>query len=128
MLAQRRRNARLLTTGLAEIPGIESQKVTPGGVHAWHQYCLRVKPAEFGCNRDSLAERLKEKGIATGVHYPRGLHQQPVFEELYGPLKLPVTEKISEEILAIPVHHGLTPDDVEAVVESIKSISLCCKP
>lgn len=128
MLAVRRRNAGLLTAGLAAIPGIKSQKVTPGGLHAWHQYCLRVEPGEFGCDRDSLAERLKEKGIDTGVHYPRGLHQQPVFEELYGPLMLPVTEKISEEILAIPVHHGLTPDEVETIVESIKSISLGCKP
>jgi dTDP-4-amino-4,6-dideoxygalactose transaminase len=79
-----------------------------------------VDPVEFGSNRDSLAERLKEKRIASGVHYPRGLHQQPVFEKLYGPLKLPVTEKITEMILAIPVHHGLTPDDAKTIVEAIK--------
>ncbi len=120
MLVRRRLNARLLTEGLADVPGIKLQKVTPGAAHAWHQYCLLVDPAQFGCNRDSLAEKLKEKGIDSGVHYPRGLHQQPVFEELYGPGKLPVTEAICEKILAIPVHHGLTPDDARAVVDAIK--------
>jgi dTDP-4-amino-4,6-dideoxygalactose transaminase len=83
-----------------------------------------VDPEEFGANRDSLAERLKEKRIASGVHYPRGLHQQPIFEKLYGPLKLPVTEKITETILAIPVHHGLTPDDAKTIAEAIKEIRL----
>jgi perosamine synthetase len=120
MLIRRRLNAQVLTSGLADVPGIGLQKVTPGAAHAWHQYCLVVDLAQFGCNRDSLAERLNEKGIASGVHYPRGLHQQPAFEELYGPLKLPVTEAIAEKILAIPVHHGLTPDEAKTIVEAIK--------
>jgi perosamine synthetase len=120
MLVRRRQNARVLTSGLADIPGIGLQKVTPGGAHAWHQYCLVVDPGRFGCNRDFLADRLKEKGIASGVHYPRGLHQQPVFEELYGPLRLPVTEAVSENILAIPVHHGLTADDAKTIVDAIR--------
>ena len=121
MLAKRRLNACILTAGLAEIPGIRLQKVTPEGMHAWHQYCLLVDPARFGLDRDSLSEKLKEQGIATSVHYPRGLHQQPIFEELYGRSKLPVTEKIAESILAIPVHHGLTPDDAETIVKAIKN-------
>ncbi len=122
MLVKRRVNAEILTAGLADVAGLRPQEVTPGGAHAWHQFCLLVDPAEFGSNRDSLSERLEEKGIASGVHYPRGLHQQPVFEKLYGRLKLPVTEKIAETILAIPVHHGLTPDDVKTIVEAIKEI------
>ena len=120
MLSKRRLNAEILTRGLADVPGIRPQKLTSGGVHAWHQYCLVVDPDEFGCNRDTLADWLKEKGIASGVHYPRGLHQQPVFEKLYGPLKLPVTEATAEKILAIPVHHGLAPDDADTVVEAIR--------
>ena len=120
MLAKRRLNAATLTAGLADVSGIRPQKVTPDGMHAWHQYCLLVDSARFGLNRDSLADKLKEKGIASSVHYPRGLHQQPIFQELYGRSKLPVTEKVAESILAIPVHHGLTPGDAEAIVEAIK--------
>jgi perosamine synthetase len=120
MLARRRANAQVLSAGLASIPGIRAQKTTRQGVHAWHQYCLVVDEDQFGCSRDGLAERLKQRGVGSGVHYPRGLHQQPVFEQLYGPLSLPVTEKTAETILALPVHHGLTVDDARAVVEAVR--------
>ncbi|MGC8492287.1 MAG: DegT/DnrJ/EryC1/StrS family aminotransferase [Syntrophobacteraceae bacterium] len=121
MLAVRRANAEVLTAGLADVPGIRAQKIGREGLHARHQYCVVIDAEKFGCSRDSLAERLREQGIGSGVHYPRGLHQQPVFEELYGPLTLPVTEKTAETILALPVHHGLTPEDAAAVVAAIKN-------
>jgi perosamine synthetase len=120
MLAVRRRNGALLNEGLADVPGIQPQRLTPDSVHAWHQYCIVVEPRAFGCDRDTLAQRLKEKGIATGVHYPRGLHQQPIFQELYGSVSLPHTEYLAEHILALPVHHGLSPDDVSRIVASVR--------
>lgn len=121
MLAIRRRNAKLLNQGLADLPGIRPQMITPNSDHAWHQYCVVVDPVAFGCDRDTLAQRLKEKGIATGVHYPRGLHQQPIFEELYGKSTLPHTESLALNILALPVHHGLSEADVEAIVEGVRT-------
>jgi perosamine synthetase len=123
MLAIRRRNARLLNDGLADIRGISPQRVTAEAVHAWHQYCVLVEPEAFGCNRDELANRLKEKGIASGVHYPRGLHQQPIFETLYGKIELKNTEVAANTILALPVHHGLTEAQVEQVAAAVESIS-----
>ncbi|MDR3568764.1 MAG: DegT/DnrJ/EryC1/StrS family aminotransferase [Syntrophobacteraceae bacterium] len=120
MLAQRRANAHILSAGLAGLRGIRAQKISGQGTHAWHQYCVLVDPDEFGCSRDCLAERLQEKGVASGVHYPRGLHQQPVFEKLYGLSNLPVTEKTAQTILALPVHHGLTVDNAKAVVEAVR--------
>lgn len=119
MLAVRCRNAALLDEGLAGIRGLHPQVVTPDSRHARHQYCIVVEAEQFGCNRDTLAGRLKEDGIATGVHYPRGLHQQPVFEERYGKSSLPSTEYLAENILAIPVHHGLEEGDVYRVIDAI---------
>lgn len=121
MLAVRRRNAAIFNEGLAGVAGIRPQALTPHSLHAWHQYCVVVEPEKFGCGRDTLAESLKEQGIATGVHYPRGLHQQPVFETLYGKTSLPVTEYLAENILAIPVHHGLTEDEACRIVEAIRA-------
>lgn len=122
MLAVRRRNAELLNAGLTDIKGIFPQSITRGADHAWHQYCVVVKKDEFGCDRDALANRLKQKGIATGVHYPRGLHQQPVFEELYGKFSLPNTEYLTENILALPIHHGLRGQDVQILVKAIREV------
>jgi dTDP-4-amino-4,6-dideoxygalactose transaminase len=67
-----------------------------------------------------LADFLKKKGIATGVHYPRGLHQQPIFEASYGKMKLTTTEYLAENILALPVHHGLNKDEVDRIVENLR--------
>ncbi len=120
MLAVRRGNAAILNDGLSGVLGIRPQAVTAHSLHAWHQYCIVVDPEEFGLDRDGLAQRLMAQGIATGVHYPRGLHQQPVFEQLYGKTSLPVTENLAEKILALPVHHGLTPDEAAAIVAAIR--------
>lgn len=119
MLARRRRNAEILTAGLATIKGLRLQQVTPKGTHAWHQFCIIVEP-EFGMSRDMLAGALKRAGIATGVHYPRGVHQQPAMIELAGEQSLPVTEKLCERILALPVHHGLEDADVEKIVHAVE--------
>jgi len=121
MLAVRRRNADILNAGLADIEGIRVQRITRNAEHAWHQYCVVVEKEKFGCDRDTLAEILKKKGISTGVHYPRGLHQQPVFEDLYGKYSLPNTEYLAENILALPVHHGLSQQDAEIVVKAVRN-------
>jgi perosamine synthetase len=121
MLVIRRRNAGLLNEGLAGLTGIQLQEITANSEHAWHQYCIVVEPEKFGCDRDTLSQRLKEKGIATGVHYPRGLHQQPVFEELYGKSTLPHTEYLADNILALPVHHGLGEADVKEIVKGVRT-------
>jgi dTDP-4-amino-4,6-dideoxygalactose transaminase len=119
MLTIRRRNASILTDGLKGMKGIRPQRITADSEHAWHQYCVIVDPEAFGCDRDALAVRLKQMNIATGVHYPRGLHEQPVFRKMYGKISLHNTEYLSKNILALPVHHGLTEDDAHRVVEAV---------
>jgi len=121
MLAIRRGNAAVLNKGLAGVGGVTPQKITPGAESAWHQYCVVVDPDKFGMDRDALAKRLDEQGITTGVHYPRGLHQQPVFIDLYGQTSLPNTEWLAERILALPVHHGLVEGDARRIVDAIVS-------
>ncbi|MDD3230428.1 MAG: DegT/DnrJ/EryC1/StrS family aminotransferase [Oscillospiraceae bacterium] len=123
MLVRRRRNAAILSEGLTTISGITPQKLTDGGTHAWHQYCVRVDESEFGMSRDELASRLRGKDIMSGVHYPRCLHQQPIFKNLYGKVSLPVGEKLANEILALPVHHGMAQGQPEQIVEAISSIA-----
>jgi len=120
MLAVRRRNADLLNETVGKIRGLRPQRVTEGCSHAWHQYCVLVDPDEFGCDRDALGAYLRECGVATGVHYPRGLHQQPIFETLYGRQEMPNTEYLAQRILALPVHHGLSVQDVETIARSVQ--------
>ena len=126
MVVRRRENAACLTEGLSETPGITPQRVPSNGSHAYHQYCILVDRQQFGMDRDMLAIALKDRGISTGVHYPRGLHQQPIFEEMYGQTSLPVCERICEKILALPVHHGLSLPQMELILNTIKDIQDTC--
>jgi len=76
---------------------------------SWHIYWIRVP------KRDELTVYLKDAGIITGVHYyPIHLYR------CYGNIvSLPVAEKLSKEIVSLPMHPGLTDDDVEKVIQKI---------
>jgi len=74
---------------------------------AWAQYSIRVK------NRDDLQVKLKEAGIPTAVHYPMPLHLQECFSYLnYKKMDFPIAEKVSNEILSLPMNPYLTKDEI----------------
>lgn len=120
MLRVRRRNGAILLDRLRDVPGVRTQTATAGAEHAWHQFCIVIDEAEYGIGRDGLQSRLEARGIGCSVHYPRGLHQQPVYVRMYGEQSLPVTERVAASILAVPVHHGLTEEDAHAVADAIR--------
>lgn len=121
MITTRQENAAVLRSGLEGVDGLHVQTQTDNSEHSYHQFCMTVDPKKTKLNRDQLAEFLSSKGIVTGVHYPRGLHQQPIFVEKYGEQVLPVTEQVSEQIIALPVHHGMNVDQAQIVVDQIKA-------
>lgn len=122
MIKIRRRNGSILNEGLHEIEGISIQKVSNFSNHSYNQYCILVEKEQFGMDRDELASKLYDKRIASGIHYPRGLNRQPIFIDLYGEKSLPVTDKICEQILALPVHHGLNVEQCQRIIEGIRSL------
>jgi perosamine synthetase len=122
MLVIRRRNGTMLHERLADVPGLSVQKITPGSEHAWHQYGVVLDPDVIGKEKEEVRSDLKEKGIGTGVAYPRGLHQQPIFEDMYGIISLPVTEYLCENIINLPVHHGMSEDDVKYVIQTVQEV------
>jgi perosamine synthetase len=76
-------------------------------------YIVRV----LGGQRDTFMKYMKEKGIATGVHYIPN-HIQPLFESNRQPL--PVTEQVFEEMVTLPLHFELTDADVETVINAVR--------
>ncbi len=82
--------------------------------HTYHQYVIRAK------DRDALQAALKEKGVGTAIYYPLGLHMQKCFSELgYRPGDFPITEKACREVLALPMHAELRPEQQDHVVSCI---------
>ena len=78
--------------------------------HVWHIFAIRTN------KRDRLQQYLKENGIETNIHYPTPPHKQIAYKE-WNSVNLPVTEKIHNEILSIPMSPVLTDLEVEKVVE-----------
>jgi dTDP-4-amino-4,6-dideoxygalactose transaminase len=105
----RQRNAKMLNEGLKSVDGIECPVVRKNCGHVFHQYTIRTR------NRDQLADHLKEKGIGSGIYYPIPIHRQPYYKELGYNDTLMVTEKASREVLSLPVHPGVTRDDINTI-------------
>lgn len=122
--ARRQENAARLTELLAEIPAIKCPVATPGAQHVYHQYTIRLNIDDLRCSRDEFAEHLKREGVGSAVHYPSALTQQPVFRDRFANLpSLPECEKAGREILCLPVHHGLTSEEINAVAEAVLKVA-----
>lgn len=131
---QRIANAAFLTKGLSE--AVQTPVTRPGHRHVYHQYTIRVLD-----KRDEWILRLRERGIATAVHYPLAIHQQPFYREkinefrcvnavesesvkhLAGDLRLPVTELAAKQVLSLPVHPALSTEDLSTIVREV--LALC---
>lgn len=68
-----------------------------------------------------MLNKLKAKGVATGVYYPVPLHLQKVYKDLgYKEGDMPVSEYLSHRTFAIPVYPELTEEEVNYIINSIK--------
>lgn len=81
--------------------------------HVYHLYVIRVK------NRDPLRKKLRPN-ISTGIHYPIPLHLQPAYHYLsYKEEDFPISEKISREIISLPMWPELKREEIEHICEQI---------
>ena len=84
--------------------------------HVYHLFVIRTQ------QRDSLQKFLKEKNIATSIHYPIPLHLQPAYKALgYKSGDFPVTERIAKEILSLPIFPYMSLKQADCVINQIKS-------
>ncbi len=81
---------------------------------AFAQYSVRVQ------NRDEVQSKLKEQGIPTAVHYPMPLHLQECFAYLgYKKGDFPIAEKVSNEIMSLPMNPYLNDDEINYICSNI---------
>lgn len=111
---QRRRHiAATYDHALAASP-LQLPIVRTGADHVYHQYVVQCD------NRDGLRTFLKSRGIATSIHYPRPVHQQPAYAgRLIGGDRLPVTTAITSRVVSLPMFPQLGSSDVDSITRSI---------
>jgi dTDP-4-amino-4,6-dideoxygalactose transaminase len=108
------RNAEYLSKKLAGISGIITPQVREGCRHVFHQYTVRIT-SEFGKSRNEVAEVLKKNGIGCGIYYPLPIHQQKLYRRLGYRVRLPVAEKMSKQVLSLPIHPRVTRRDLDKI-------------
>lgn len=106
---------------LKDVPGIRFFEDVPGARQNYSYFPIFVNEKEYGMSRDALYELLKSHSIlGRRYFYPlistfstyRGL-------ESADPRNLPNATRLAEEVICLPMHHGLSDEDVERVVDSI---------
>ncbi len=114
-LELRRRNAQFYNENLEGVGDIILPSVVNNAMHSWNQYSIRT------IRRDSLREFLKENGVGTDVYYPRPVCLQPAFEELgYLPGDFPSADRVSHEVLSLPIFPELELAELEYVAGMIR--------
>ena len=103
-----------------EFRGVAGVKTLRNDYIETAQFCY-ILQVENG--RDKMMEFLKSKAVGAGVHYIPN-HTQPFFKK-FAKHALPVTEKIAEQIITLPLYYDMTDGDVGLVVDSVKEFTKC---
>lgn len=115
---QRIANAAFLNQAIAH-PQVLKPTTQPGTRHVFHQYTLRI----LG-DRAEAARQLSAAGVGTAIFYPLPIPQQPLYRDLGYDQALPVAERLSGEVLALPVHPSLTHDELAQIADAVNALSL----
>jgi len=78
--------------------------------HVFHQYTIRVTD-----DRDRIVSILNEKGIGTGIYYPIPIHRQKLYKDLGYNETLPVSERLANEVISLPIHPSVTMENLEYI-------------
>jgi dTDP-4-amino-4,6-dideoxygalactose transaminase len=117
IIEMRRRNARLLSAKLSPITEIEVPYQPDDYFHLYQMYTIKVKEGEK--KRDALSAYLAQKRILTKVFFSPVHLTQYYREKLGYKCKLPVTEKLSGQVLTLPMYPALTEDEINFVADEV---------
>lgn len=119
---RRRQNARILSRALAYLPGIKIPQPAPNADHAFNLYTIWLDVRVLGFSREQFQEALARRGIETAVHYPLPLHRQPIFRGYGNDRDFPVSTRLAEGVVSLPVHPGLSRRDLERIVRAVREV------
>ncbi|MBE9200848.1 MULTISPECIES: DegT/DnrJ/EryC1/StrS family aminotransferase [unclassified Nodularia (in: cyanobacteria)] len=89
--------------------------------HVYHLYVIKIDDS-CPLERQQIQDKLTALGIQTGIHYPIPCHLQPAFTDLgYKKGDFPQAEKLTNQILSLPMYPGLNNNQIKAVVAGITS-------
>ncbi|MEZ5330249.1 MAG: DegT/DnrJ/EryC1/StrS family aminotransferase [Verrucomicrobiales bacterium] len=120
---ERTRIATFYSEQLSDIDEVILPRLIPNRLHSWHLYVIRLKVDRLTIDRKAFVEALRELGITTSVHW-MPLHMHPYYRDKYGyrPEDFPVAARLYDEVLTLPLFPGMTDEQLDHVVSSVRSI------
>ena len=115
-IAARNQVAERYARGLGNVVSVP--RLASGCTSVWAQYTIRLPK---GVNRDGFAAALKAQGIPTAIYYPKSMHQQTAYRNF--PVAaggLPVSEKLSEDVISLPMHAYLDEPTQERIIKAVR--------
>lgn len=123
MQTRRREVVALYNAAFGQLPALQTPVERSNVKSAWHLYVLRLHLDRLKINRAQFIEELKARQIGTSVHFIP-IHLHPYYTEKYGwqPEDFPVTYAEYQRTISLPLHPGLTDDDVADVIAAVTDV------
>jgi perosamine synthetase len=123
-LARRREIAARYTGAFRGLHGVLVPSVRPDVNPAWHLYPIRVNPLFLNTDRAQIFRALRAENIGVNVHYiPVHLHPYYRDQLRYRSGEYPVAEAAYEQLISLPMFHGMSDQDVEDVIHAVTKLS-----
>jgi perosamine synthetase len=123
MRLEREAISRRYTDGLSDIDALELPLGDDDAVHAWHLYPVALHLDRIAATRNQVVDRLGEAGVKCSVHW-RPLHLHPYYQDTFGyrPEDLPQATARFDRILSLPLFPGMTTEQIEHVIASVRTV------
>lgn len=109
--------------GFKDLDALELPVEQPWATSSWHLYVIRLKDGALRIERNAFIDEMKARNIGTSVHY-LPVHMHPFYRDKYGyrPEDIPVAAAAYGSMLSLPLHAGLTDQDVNDVIQAVRDL------
>lgn len=118
---KRLKNAQRLTEKLEKSDKIKLPPILNNRTHSWYLYTVRVKDITEG-KRNNILNQMRTKGIGVEAYYPIPINKMPYYRETFGEFDLPETEKATKQVLSLPIHPGVTEEQIDYIAETLLAL------
>jgi dTDP-4-amino-4,6-dideoxygalactose transaminase len=116
---RRQKAAAYYNERLGEVPGIRIPAKSNHGTHIYHQYTILLDPTR----RDAIRKELADRGIPSMVYYPVPQSHQKIFASSgYRPGDFPVTERLCQSVLSLPMHTEMDEGQLDRICTHLLNI------
>lgn len=125
--SRRRHNADRLRSGLSDVPGLRLPRQLDRRGHVWHQFTVLLPdelPTGESLDRDEVVAKLADRGVGSGVYYPKLVHEYDCYRDNPQVVArdVPVARSVAQRVVSLPVHPSLSEDDLDTIIASVRDV------